>query len=143
MRHTVLSNAEGRRALAGDRSVLDGPKPAKATATPEGATAAMLREQMAAARIPHRCEVPVGALVGRKWRVDFVLEPALIAGAMRPVVVEVDGAVHRTRERFEGDREKARALACLGYVLIPFTAFEVRSGAAIRWLGVIYGGASA
>lgn len=124
----------------GNAVVTPGGKAETLTAEAErGATAVLLGDQLKAAGIHYQAEVELGRLVGRRWRVDFLLVAVLIGGAHRPVVVEVDGAVHRTKERFAADRAKARALAMLGFVLLPFTADEVRKGTAIADLRVLYG----
>lgn len=47
--------------------------------------------------------------------------------------IEVDGGVHRTAERFDGDREKM-ALALLNdWRILPVTKVHVHDGRAIAW----------
>lgn len=146
--HVTIPAAQGAAVLSGRLTIAEIERamaaPATVTATVEpsvGATALLLAEQLAASGIDHSAEVNLGQLVGRKWRVDFLLPPVMIAGRVAPVVVEVDGAVHRTKERFATDRAKVRALQLLGYVVLPYTADEVRKGTAIADLQVIYAGA--
>jgi len=62
---------------------------------------------------------------GRKFRadccwVDFKL------------IVEVQGAVHRIKGRFEADRERSQVIACLGYRLMLVAPEEVRNGRAVE-----------
>jgi very-short-patch-repair endonuclease len=63
----------------------------------------------------------------RGWRFDFAW-PAI------KFAVEVDGEVHRIKERFHADIEK-RAVALLnGWDVLHVGGREVRSGQAIAWL---------
>jgi very-short-patch-repair endonuclease len=70
---------------------------------------------------------------GRKFRADFLWPDAKL-------VVEVDGGTwrggrHTRGSGYERDCEKL-ALACLaGYRLIKVTSHQVRSGAAVDWVG--------
>lgn len=63
----------------------------------------------------------------RGWRLDFAWPQIKFA-------VEVDGEVHRIKERFHADIEK-RAQALLdGWTVLHVGGREVRSGKAIEWL---------
>lgn len=63
----------------------------------------------------------------RKWRYDFVwLDMRL--------VVEIEGHVHRIRERFEADFEKYAWLTLEGYTLLRIGGRQVRSGVGVTWL---------
>lgn len=63
----------------------------------------------------------------RKWRIDFAYPTLKIA-------IEVDGAVHRIRERFHADIEKHAWLVLNGWTLLRVGGREVRSGKAIEWV---------
>lgn len=135
-RHVILGTADGRRAMAGDMTALE-PKPAKAK--PQGSPAAeIFAGQLAARGVEFRAEVEFGRTVGRKWRADFVLGPAWVGGVLRPVIVEIDGGVHKLQKRFESDRAKARGAQALGYHFLPFTAEEVRLGGAVAQVAALY-----
>lgn len=63
----------------------------------------------------------------RGWRIDFAYPTLKIA-------IEVDGAVHRIRERFHADIEKHAWLVLNGWTLLRVGGREVRSGKAIEWV---------
>lgn len=72
-----------------------------------------------------RTEYPFDAGTGgRKWKLDFCW-PAL------KLAVEVDGGVHRIKERFAGDLDKLNALALAGWMTLRFSPEQVKSGAAV------------
>jgi very-short-patch-repair endonuclease len=92
----------------------------------ESSIEAMFALQLRAARLPEPkrefafCE-------GRKFRLDFAWPERLIA-------VEVQGMVHRIKERFEADIEK-RALALLGgWRVLEVSGQAVRDGRALGWI---------
>jgi len=60
----------------------------------------------------------------RRWRVDFAFLPQRLA-------VEIDGGVHRIKDRFERDPEKHNALVLAGWRLLRFSAPMVRGGHAL------------
>lgn len=63
-------------------------------------------------------------LTGRRWRFDFAWPRARLA-------VEIDGAVHRIRSRFEGDREKGNSAVLLGWRVLHFGPRDLASGEAL------------
>jgi very-short-patch-repair endonuclease len=63
----------------------------------------------------------------RKWRIDFAWPDMRVA-------VEVDGEVHRIKERFHADIEKHAWLTLNGWTLLRVGGREVRSGKAIEWI---------
>jgi very-short-patch-repair endonuclease len=65
----------------------------------------------------------------RRWRIDFAWPDHV-----PPLAVEVDGAVHRIKARWNADAEKHLALALAGWMLIRVTGRMVRSGTAIEAL---------
>lgn len=63
---------------------------------------------------------------GRKFELDF-------AWPDRKFAVEVDGEVHRIKERFHADVEK-HALAFLsGWAVLRVDGRSIRNGAAVQW----------
>lgn len=77
-----------------------------------------------------RLPVPVREMrfdPGRKWRIDF-------AWPQDRVAVEVDGEVHRIKERFHADIEKHAALVLAGWTLLRVDGRSIRAGIAIQWL---------
>lgn len=65
-------------------------------------------------------------LAGRKFELDYAW-PELWFG------LEIDGAVHLTRERFHGDREKQALALIAGWKILPVTGLHVRDLRAIGW----------
>lgn len=63
----------------------------------------------------------------RKWRFDFAFPAEKIA-------LEIDGAVHRIKSRFNSDREKGNAALMLGWSVLHVTPAQVRSGEALALL---------
>ncbi len=63
----------------------------------------------------------------RKWRFDLAYPDILFA-------CEVDGAVHRIRERFKTDLEKHQAAFALGWDVLRVSPAQVRSGEALTLL---------
>lgn len=73
-------------------------------------------------------------LADRRFRFDFAMLPQMIA-------VEVDGAVHRIRSRFDGDREKGNLALLAGWRVMHFSPAQVRSGEALTLLHLALAGA--
>jgi very-short-patch-repair endonuclease len=65
-------------------------------------------------------------LEGRKFELDFAW-PRLRFG------VEIDGHVHRIRDRFDTDREKGALAILAGWTVLHVTGLHVRDGRAIAW----------
>lgn len=63
----------------------------------------------------------------RRWRLDYAWPELKFA-------CEVDGEVHRIKERFHADIEKHAWLVLNGWTLLRVGGREVRSGQAIAWL---------
>lgn len=63
---------------------------------------------------------------GRRFRLDFAWPDRLLA-------VEVDGAAHRTRERFAGDLEKNALLLLAGWRVLHVGRAQILDGRAIQW----------
>ena len=61
----------------------------------------------------------------RKWRFDIAYPPILFA-------VEVDGMVHRIKERFVADLEKHQAAFAAGWRVLRVSPAQVRSGEACQ-----------
>lgn len=61
----------------------------------------------------------------RRWRLDFAFPAEQLA-------VEVDGGVHRTKERFSGDMDKHNALTLAGWKTLRFSAKHIATGMAIE-----------
>ena len=74
-------------------------------------------------------------LADRRFRFDFALLPQMVA-------VEIDGAVHRIRSRFEGDREKGNLALLAGWRVMHFSPAQVRSGEALTLLHLALSGAN-
>ena len=60
----------------------------------------------------------------RKWKADF-------AWPDRKLIVEIDGQVHRIKERFAADIERHNWLALNGWMHLRFSTKMVKSGEAI------------
>lgn len=63
----------------------------------------------------------------RRWRLDF-------AWPDRRLACEVDGEVHRIKERFHADIEKHAALVLAGWTLLRVDGRAIREGIAVKWL---------
>jgi very-short-patch-repair endonuclease len=61
----------------------------------------------------------------RKFRFDFAILDRMIA-------IEIDGAVHRIKQRFESDQEKCVLALMLGWRVLHVTPKQVRNGKAIE-----------
>lgn len=61
----------------------------------------------------------------RGWRIDAAYPDRLIA-------IEIEGAVHRLKDRFQRDMEKYQELFLAGWRLLRVSTAQVRSGAALR-----------
>lgn len=88
--------------------------------------AAVLSDQLKAAKIEHRREVTL--IPGRKFRTD------VLVGRL---AIEVDGATwvggrHARGYGIQSDCEKQNLLVCLGYRPMRFTSKMVRDGTALR-----------
>lgn len=66
----------------------------------------------------------------RGWRFDFAWPELLFA-------VEVDGHVHRIRDRFERDREKGAHALMSGWRVLHVTGRQIRAGIAVRWVAAL------
>lgn len=66
-------------------------------------------------------------LADRKFRFDFALVPVKIA-------VEIDGGVHRIKQRWTTDREKGNLALLTGWRVLHVDAVQVRSGGALMLL---------
>ena len=62
---------------------------------------------------------------GRRWAFDLAWPSLMLA-------VEVDGAVHRIKERFKSDLEKRQAADRLGWRVLPVSPRQVESGRALE-----------
>jgi very-short-patch-repair endonuclease len=62
----------------------------------------------------------------RKWRFDFAWPDLLVA-------VEVDGMVHRIKQRFNADIEKHAMALLLGWKVLRVNGTAIRSGDAATW----------
>lgn len=70
------------------------------------------------------------AELGRAHRIDFAWPDRMLA-------VEVDGAVHRIRERFRSDLERHNLLQVLGWRVLRFSPADVRSGKAVDTIAAV------
>ena len=90
----------------------------------------ILEAQIAAAELKEPIlEHPFAKSIGRKWRFDFAW-PDVWHGESQPITklaVEIDGEVHRTRDRFRADLEKMNVAAAFGWVVLHFRPCQVRS----------------
>jgi very-short-patch-repair endonuclease len=62
--------------------------------------------------------------IERGWRFDFFFEAKSLA-------VEIDGGVHRIKDRFERDLEKHNAAVLMGFTVLRYTPAMVKAGTAI------------
>lgn len=81
--------------------------------------------QLREARIIHVRELVFAP--PRKWRFDFAFPAEQIA-------LEIDGAVHRIKSRFNSDRDKGNAALLAGWRVLHVTPAQVRSGEALALL---------
>lgn len=68
----------------------------------------------------------------RGWRFDFAWPNLKIA-------VEVEGEVHRIKNRFDGDLEKYAAALLMGWRVLRVGSAQVRSAVAIQWIANLLG----
>lgn len=86
----------------------------------------MLRDQIVEAGLPE----PFREFVWhptRNFRAD-------LCWPSKKFIVEVDGAVHRMKDKFARDIERHNLLTKEGYVYIRVTPAMVRSGEALQWV---------
>lgn len=74
-------------------------------------------------------------LPGRRFRFDFMILGASAA-------VEIDGAVHRIKGRFTGDREKGNLALLRGWRVLHVSPAQVKSGEALSLLRLLLAGAN-
>ena len=91
---------------------------------------ALFAQQVEAAGLPKPERQFKGAVPGRKYRLDFCFPE-------QRVVVEVQGMAHRIKERFKADTEKMSLLAVNGWIVLPVSGDDVRSGRAVQWLATV------
>jgi very-short-patch-repair endonuclease len=65
-------------------------------------------------------------LPDRDYRFDFAWEPIMFS-------VEVDGEVHRIKERFHADIEKHVLAIIAGWTVMRVDGRSVRDGRAVKW----------
>ena len=103
----------------------------------------LLAVQLEQAGIPFEREVRFAAILGRKWRADFLAaSPAWPKGnpiLHSPVLVEIDGGAfvggrHSRGTGVERDAEKQSAAAILGYRVIRLTPAQVADGRGLTWI---------
>lgn len=87
----------------------------------------MFALQLRAIGAPPWVEQYVGAVPGRKYRLDF-------AWPERKIAVECQGMVHRIKAQFNRDTEKMCLLELAAWRVLPVSGDDVRSGRAIGWL---------
>ena len=87
----------------------------------------MFALQLRAIGAPPWVEQYVGAVPGRKYRLDFAFPE-------RKLAVECCGHVHRIRERFLADCERTCLLVLEGWRVLPVSGDDIRAGRAIGWL---------
>ncbi len=63
---------------------------------------------------------------GRGWRFDF-------AWPERKIAIEVEGEVHRLKNRFDGDMEKYAMALLSGWRVLRVGSKQVMDGTAIKW----------
>lgn len=117
-----LSEAEYARLMAGKRA-------APSRATPPAPTPRRWEEEFAA-QLDARGITYVREyrfMADRKFRFD-------IAIVIFKIAVEVDGQVHRIRERFASDREKMNLALLQGWRVLHVGSEEVQSGQALDML---------
>ena len=122
------------RLAAWDKSETDGKPPPPLPVIPKGSNKVegsrletMFALQLRALALPAWVEQYVGAVPGRKYRLDF-------AWPERKLAVECCGHVHRIRERFLADCERTCLLVLAGWKVLPVSGDDIRSGRAIGWL---------
>jgi len=74
-------------------------------------------------------------VVGRRFRFDFAFPSRLLA-------VEIDGAVHRIRNRFTSDREKGNFAVLGGWRVLHFAPAQVKDGSALSLTRIALAGAN-
>lgn len=70
---------------------------------------------------------PTTAAAARAWRLDFAVPS-------RRIAVEVEGAPHRIKGRWQAGLERQRFEVALGWKVFRFTPAQVRDGAAIGFV---------
>ena len=97
----------------------------------ESAIEALFAQQIEARGLPKPERQYKGAVVGRKYRIDF-------AWPERRVVVEVQGMAHRIKARFLADCEKVSLLTLAGWRVLLVSGDDVRSGRGAKWLATLF-----
>ena len=118
---------------------LAGAPPARLPVIPKGSNRVepsrletMFALQLRAIGAPPWVEQYVGAVPGRKYRIDF-------AWPERKIAVECQGMVHRIKAQFNRDTEKMCLLVLAGWRVLPVSGDDVRSGRAVAWAVQILG----
>ena len=123
-----------KRLAAWDKSETDGVPPPPLPVIPKGSNKVegsrletMFALQLRAIGAPPWVEQYVGAVPGRKYRLDFAWPECRIA-------VECTGHVHRIKARFLADCERTCLLVLAGWRILPVSGDDIRAGRAINWL---------
>ena len=104
------------------------PTPPTPAADPDKYSRALARQIRGASLPAPILEYPFDKQIeggGRRWAFDLAWPSLKLA-------VEVDGAVHRIRERFKADLEKRQAADRLGWRVLPVSPRQVESGRALE-----------
>ena len=94
----------------------------------------MFSMQLRAVGAPPWVEQYVGAVPGRKYRLDF-------SWPEKKIAVECTGHVHRIKARFLADCERTCLLVLEGWRVLPASGDDIRSGRAVTWLTTLLGAA--
>lgn len=125
-----LTEAEAdaiRRRLAGSAAVPALPVIPKGTNKVEPSRLeTMFALQLRAIGAPPWVEQYVGAVPGRRYRLDF-------AWPEKKIAVECTGHVHRIKARFLADCERTCLLVLEGWRVLPASGDAIRSGSAVAW----------
>ena len=93
----------------------------------------MFALQLRAIGAPPWVEQYVGAVPGRKYRLDFAFPE-------RKICVECVGHVHRIKKRFLADCERTCLLVLEGWRVLPVSGDDIRSGRAAGWIAKLLAG---
>lgn len=105
------------------------PSPAVKKAPKRSDIEEMLSHHIKLAELPPPVEYPtqIYPIEGRGFHCDF-------AWPAYKIIVEVDGAVHRTKRSFKSSFERGALLLLAGWRVLHVGGDEVRGGIAVEWI---------
>ena len=95
----------------------------------------LLAEQLRAAGIDFEPQYKFA--IHRRWKLDFsIMFPE---HDRRDIAVDIDGGVHRIKDKFKRDIERHNALQMAGWLHLRFSPQDVKAGRAIELIKRVVG----